>query len=200
MPDSKALDLIWDVEKDCFKVYCNKNLTMPARLSRFDMLRFLAGHFDPLSFIAPYLWGSKLVLHSWTDSRVALKCIVNPKLHLPRFVKRRVDKIHRMISACDWNYVQGSLNPADVGTREGRVRNSDSFALCLIGHPILLQGSLEPKPVIPDVVVRSASINVDLLSFESNTCLDRMIESAPDLYTLKKACGISDCPQTVYCR
>ena len=36
------------------------------------------------------------------------------------------------------------------------------------------------------MVVRSASINVDLLSLESNTCMDRIIDSAPDLYTLKK--------------
>ena len=320
MPDSKALGLIWDVEKDCLKVHCNKNLTMPARLSRREMLRFLAGHFDPLGFVAPYLLGGKLILHRaacagigwddelpkdmmidwsawlclvrpisevsiprycfweaetetgddesvsyqlhgfsdasndalacvvylrrligrrsnvafvhgksklvllsqtnwtisrkeleaarlcselvfavskslqhlscsfhlWTDSQVALKWIVNPDLHLPRFVKRRVDKIHLMTSACDWNYVQGSLNPADVGTREGSVRNSDSFALWLRGPPFLLQGSLEPKPVSPAVVVRSASINLDLLSLKSDACLDRIIESAPDLYTLKK--------------
>ena len=124
--------------------------------------------------------------HLWTDSQVALKWIVNPDLHLPRFVKRRVDKIHLMTSACDWNYVQGCLNPADVGTREGSVRNSDSFTLWLRGPPFLLQGSLEPKPVSPAVVVRSASINLDLLSLKSDACLDRIIESAPDLYTLKK--------------
>ena len=67
-----------------------------------------------------------------------------------------------MNSACDWNYVQGSLNPANVGTRKGSVRNSDSFALWLRGPPFLLQESLEPKSVSPAVVVRSASINVDL--------------------------------------
>ena len=38
----------------------------------------------------------------------------------------------------------------------------------------------------PAVVGRSASINLDLLSLKSNTCLDRIIESAHDLYTLKK--------------
>ena len=38
----------------------------------------------------------------------------------------------------------------------------------------------------PAVIVRSASINVNLLSLKSNTCLDRIIESAPDLYTLKE--------------
>ena len=66
MPDSKALGLIWDVEKDCLKVHCNKNLTMPVGLSRREMLRFLAGHFDPLGFIAPYLLGGKLILHRST--------------------------------------------------------------------------------------------------------------------------------------
>ena len=66
MPDSKALGLIWDVKKDCRKVYCNKNLTMPARLSRHEMLLFFAGHFDPQGFIAPYLLGGKLILHRAT--------------------------------------------------------------------------------------------------------------------------------------
>ena len=50
---SKALGLIRDVEKDCLKVYCDKNLTITASLSRRQMLRFLAGHFDQLGFIAP---------------------------------------------------------------------------------------------------------------------------------------------------
>ena len=66
MPDSKALGLIWDVEKDCLKVHCNINLNMPSRLSRREMLRFLAGHFDSLGFIAPYLLGGKLILHRAT--------------------------------------------------------------------------------------------------------------------------------------
>ena len=66
MPDSKALSLIWDMEKDCRKDYCNKNLTMPTRLSRCEMLLFFAGHFDPQGFIAPYLLGGKLFLHRAT--------------------------------------------------------------------------------------------------------------------------------------
>ena len=136
--------------------------------------------------VSPSLQHLSCSFHLWTDSQIALKWIVNPDLHLPRFVKRRVDKIHLMASACDWNYVLKSLNPADVGTREGRVRNFDSFALWLRGPPFLLQGSLEPKLVSPAVVVRSANINVDLLSLKSNLCLDRMIKSAHDLYTLKK--------------
>ena len=131
-------------------------------------------------------WYVSFFVTKQKESLVALKWIVNPDLHLPRFEKRRVDKIHLITSACDWNYVQGSLNPADVGTREGSVRSSDSFALWLRGPPFLLQGSLEPKPVSPSVVVRSASINVNLLPLKSNTCLDWMIKGASDLFTLKK--------------
>ena len=91
-----------------------------------------------------------------------------------------------MTSACDWNYVQESLNPADIGTREDSVKNCDSFALWLRGPPFLLQRSLEPQPASPAVIVRSASINVDRLSVKSKTCLDRIIKSTPYLYTLKK--------------
>ena len=32
-------------------------------------------------------------LHFWSDSQVVLRWIVNPDLHLPRFVKRRVGRI-----------------------------------------------------------------------------------------------------------
>ena len=90
-----------------------------------------------------------------------------------------------MTSACDWNYVQGFLNPGKVGTREGSVRNSNSFALWLRRPPSFLQESLEPKPVSLAVIIRSASINVDLLSLESNMFLDRIIESTPNLYPLQ---------------
>ena len=35
-------------------------------------------------------------LYFWTDSQVVLKWIVNPALCLVRFVKRHIDKIHRV--------------------------------------------------------------------------------------------------------
>ena len=57
-------------------------------------------------------------LYFWTDSQVVLKWIVNPALCLVRFVKRRVDKIHRIGFIDNWNYVCSSFNPADVGTRD----------------------------------------------------------------------------------
>ena len=75
---------------------------MPAKLSRREMLRFLAGHFDPLDFIAPCFLGGKLVLHratcagiSWDDELPkdvmiawsARPCLLRPisKVSIPRY-------------------------------------------------------------------------------------------------------------------
>ena len=65
------------MKKDCLKVHCDKNLTMPPELSRGEILRFLAGHFDSLGFIAPYLLEGKLIFHratcagiDWDDERM----------------------------------------------------------------------------------------------------------------------------------
>ena len=49
-------------------------------------------------------------LHFWTDSQVVLRWIINPDLNLPRFVKRRMDKIHSVVSAEIWSYVNTSSN------------------------------------------------------------------------------------------
>ena len=64
-------------------------------------------------------------LHLWLDSQVVLRRIANPDLHLPRFVKRRVDKILLVASANAWSYVSFDVNPADVGTREDCVKKPD---------------------------------------------------------------------------
>ena len=58
MPDSIALGLTWDFEKDSLNVHCNKNLTMPARLSRREMLATFT-HLVLSLFIS---WEAKLIL------------------------------------------------------------------------------------------------------------------------------------------
>ena len=63
-------------------------------------------------------------LHFWSASQVVLKWIINPDLQLPRFVKRRVDKINFVAPASAWSYINTSLNPADVGTRIDGVKKS----------------------------------------------------------------------------
>ena len=56
-------------------------------------------------------------IHFWTDSQVVLRWIMNQDLHLPRFVKRRVDKILLVAPGESWNSVNTHSNPADMGTR-----------------------------------------------------------------------------------
>ena len=70
------------------------------------------------------------VQHSLLDrlsSRTKVDC--NPDLHLARFVKRRVNKILVVSSPEAWNYVNTSVNPADVGTRESCVKHADAVNL-----------------------------------------------------------------------
>ena len=52
----------------------------------------------------------------WTDSEVLLKWLTNPDLHLSRFIKRHIDKIHVVSSPESWGYIGTLQNLADVGT------------------------------------------------------------------------------------
>ena len=128
-------------------------------------------------------------IHLWTDSQVVLKWIVNPDLHLPRFVKRRISKIHLVASADAWNYVHTSLNPADVGTRKNSFKRSGCFELWLGGPSFLLQTGIESRPVDPSVVVRKTNITSELGFDKGKMCLDKLIDASPDLYALKKRVG-----------
>ena len=77
----------------------------------------------------------------WTDSRVVLGWITNPDLNLSRFVKRRVDKILRVAPNDVLNYVSTEENPADVGTRDGAFKKSDSVKLWLEGPKFLSEAA-----------------------------------------------------------
>ena len=68
-------------------------------------------------------------IHTWTDSQVVLNWITNPNLHLSRFIKRRVDKILGIAPSNCWRYVHTSVNPADIGTRDGITKNLHSLGL-----------------------------------------------------------------------
>ena len=61
---------------------------------------------------------------------------------LPRFVKKRVDKICLLALPEAWNY-NTSMNPVDVGTREDCVKKSDSHSLWFCGPEFLLSDDLE---------------------------------------------------------
>ena len=117
---------------------------------------------------------------------MVLKWIINPDLHLPRFVKRRVDRILFVASADASSYVNTSLDPADVGMRMESVKWSDSHKLRLKGPDFLLQKGLEPQPSVSTITVHRAGVGGDPLSNIGSRGLDRLIEISPDLYVSKK--------------
>ena len=121
-----------------------------------------------------------------TDSQVVLKWIVNPDLHLARFVKRRVDKILVVSLPEAWNYVNTSANPADVGTRERRVKHADAVNVWLNGPVFLLIEGIEPTAQDTGPTVRVVTVNEKSLIERDKSSFERLIESCPDLYTLKK--------------
>ena len=125
-------------------------------------------------------------LHFWSDSQVVLKWIINPDLHLPRFVKRRVDMIHLVAPADSWSYVHTSLNPADVGTRVEGVKKAEGHSIWLNGPDFLLTEGTDPRPRTPSVFVQKANIADHPLLNDSQGGLNRIFETSPDLYTLKK--------------
>ena len=83
-------------------------------------------------------------LHFWSDSQVVLKWIINPDLHLPCFVKRRVDKMLLVTQANYWSYVHTSINLADVGTRVEGVKKAEGHSVWLNGPDFLSREGTDP--------------------------------------------------------
>ena len=106
--------------------------------------------------------------------------ITNPDLNLSHFVKRRVDKILRVAPNDVWSYVSTEENPADVGTRNGAFKKSDSVKLWLEGPKFLSE-------VVSNEVVTVCMSRLENESREScDFGLDQIIKSSSDLYVLKK--------------
>ena len=123
-------------------------------------------------------------LYFWTDSQVVLKWIVNPALGLVRFVKRGVDKIHRVGFVDNWNYVRSSFNPADVGTRDDSLKGFLSHPTWIKGPSFLYEGGKEVRFPVP-VTTRKLLLNSEL-SASTDITLQNVIVTAPNLYTLSK--------------
>ena len=123
-------------------------------------------------------------LYFWTDSQVVLKWIVNPALRLVRFVKRRVDKIHRVGFVDNWNYVCSSFNPADAGTRDDSLKGFVSHPIWIKGPSFLYEGGEEVRCPVP-VTARKLLLNTEP-SASTDIALQNLIETAPNLYTLSK--------------
>ena len=116
----------------------------------------------------------------WTDSKLMLKWITNPDLNLPRFVMRRVNKILRVAPGNKWNYVSAKENPADIGTRGGAFKKSDSVKLWLEGPKFLSEATA--SEVVTVCISRLENVSRESCDFG----LDHIIVSSTDLYVLKK--------------
>ena len=116
----------------------------------------------------------------WMDSRVVLGWITNPDLNLSCFVKRRVNKILRVASNDAWSYVSTKENPAEVGTRDGAFKKSDSVIVWLEGPKFFSEAA--PSEVVTVCMSRLENESRESCDFG----LDHIIESSSDLYVLKK--------------
>ena len=103
-------------------------------------------------------------LHFWTDSQVVLRWIINPDLNLPRFVKRRLDKIHSVASA----ETNTSSNPADVGAREDSFKNSPGNTLWINGPEFLWQTGIVTHPSSSCASVKRLNVDENLLVDSKN--------------------------------
>ena len=106
-------------------------------------------------------------------------------MHFTILVKRRVDQI-LLFSSDTWRYVGTSLNPADVGTREKSFKNPELLSLWLSKPKFLLQGDKEPKPIASFLAVRAISLSRPTLDNDEENPLQKLIKTAPDLYSVKK--------------
>ena len=123
-------------------------------------------------------------LYFWTDFQIVFKWIVNPALCVVRFVKCRMDKIHRVGFVDNWNYVCLSFNPADVKTRDDSLKGFVSHPIWIMGLSFLYEGDEEVRcPVL--VTTRKLLFNSEP-SASADFTLQNLIETAPNLYTLSK--------------
>ena len=55
----------------------------------------------------------------WCDSMNVLYWIKNPSRNIKSFVAHQIGEIHTTTEPTQWNFVNGRINPADIGSRNG---------------------------------------------------------------------------------
>ena len=95
-------------------------------------------------------------------------------------IKRQVDKILRVAPNDVWNYVSTEENPADVGTRDGAFKKSDSVKLWLERRKFLSEAA--PSEVVTLCISRLENEFRESCNFG----VDQIIESSSDLHVLKQ--------------
>ena len=114
--------------------------------------------------------------------------IRNTDLRLNKFISCRVDYILLFSNASNWRFCPTNVNAADVGSRPNSISKKESRYLWLNGPEFLRQPKELPTPHDTEFVsIRRADL---LNTFNSTEVLggdlEKLIESAPSLYMLKK--------------
>ena len=129
--------------------------------------------------------------HFWCNSKVVFQWVTNPNLRLLKFISRRLELIHRFSSISDWCYCETESNPADVATRPLVNKHFETCRKLWIDGPRFLHLPSDKFNVnsIP-LTVRDARIELrTTFCKEPKATLTCVIQTAPNLYTLKKRLG-----------
>ena len=100
--------------------------------------------------------------HYWTDSRVVLGYISNNEKRYHIFVSNRVDEIREKSEPSSWNYVNTSLNPADLASRGMNAKQVKNHSVWFNGPSFLWgpysveKSEFEVSPTDPEVKKVSA--------------------------------------------
>ena len=95
--------------------------------------------------------------HYWTDSRVVLGYISNNEKRYHIFVSNRVDEIREKSEPSSWNYVNTSLNPADLASRGMNAKQVKNHSVWFNGPSFLWgpysveKSEFEVSPTDPEV-------------------------------------------------
>ena len=123
------------------------------------------------------------------DSRAVPQWLKKPDLRLNKFITRRVNHI-LMSSETEWRFCPSELNEADVGSRPDLMRKAEARDLWING-PSLLQQYASVPLVENEIQVGANRINLSGRSGIDG--IDKLIESAPNLYTPQKKSSLFDC-------
>ena len=108
----------------------------------------------------------------WTDSMDVL-CWIRQSRPQKTFVENRVREISRLSSVDQWKHIEGSLNPADLGTRGVSLMKLGASRKWWNGPSLLSETSYQPTPVVPVLSAEGLSElkqDRDVISSATDAC------------------------------
>ena len=98
----------------------------------------------------------------WTDSEISLAWIKNSSKEWKSWVEHRVNKIRDLSNKDGWNHVPGSLDPADIPTRDININDFNNNLLRWCGPEFLQTGDLPKIKDNIEINTTREDINIEL--------------------------------------